>query len=103
MYPLERSLAQRYQGRPFAFLGVNSDADRQEVKQLMAEQGLSCRCWWDGGAPGGPIAARYGVEAWPTVYVLDGQGVIRYAQVHGPNLDQAIDTLLQELERERRS
>lgn len=99
MYPHERSLVQRHAGRPFVFLAVNSDADRNEVKQIMAQQGLSCRCLWDGGGPAGPIASRYGVQQWPTVYVIDGKGVIRYAQVHGPELDQAVESLLQELER----
>lgn len=99
MYAHERSLVQRHEGRPFVFLAVNSDADRAEVKQIMAQQGLTCRCVWDGGSPDGPIATRYGVTAWPAVYVLDADGVIRYAQVQGPNLDQAVETLLQELER----
>ncbi|MBM4069043.1 MAG: redoxin domain-containing protein [Planctomycetes bacterium] len=99
MYSHERSLEQRHEGRPFVFLAVNSDADRTQVKQILAEENLICRCVWDGGGPEGPIATRYGVERWPTTFVLDGNGVIRYSNVHGPELDQAVETLLQELER----
>lgn len=99
MYQHERSLVQRHQGRPFVFVAINSDADRNEVKQILAQQGLICRCVWDGGGPEGPIATRYGVERWPSIFVLDGKGVIRYANVQGPQLDQAVETLLQELER----
>lgn len=98
MYPHERSLVKQYEGRPFVFVGVNSDADRDQARQVMAREGLNCPCCWDGGGPEGPIARQYQVQGWPTVYVLDGQGIIRYAQVRGPALDQAIETLLQELE-----
>ena len=44
----------------------------------------------------GPIAHAYKVSGWPTVYVLDGRGIIRYANVNGPALDQAVETLLHE-------
>ncbi len=102
MYPHERSLVKRYEGRPFAWLGINSDLDRETAQAVMAQEQLNCRCWWDGG-PDGPIDAQYHIEGWPAIYVLDAQGIIRYAQVQGPNLERAIETLLQELERGRRS
>jgi hypothetical protein len=38
------------------------------------------------------------VAHWPTVYVLDTEGVIRYVDVRGENLDRAVDTLLAEME-----
>ncbi len=92
----ERSLVQQYQGKPVVLLGVNSDAERGMVASVMAQEGITWRSWWDGGIPGGPIAHLYKVAAWPTIYVLDGRGIIRYANVHGHALDQAVDTLLHE-------
>jgi hypothetical protein len=38
------------------------------------------------------------VRGWPTVYVLDHKGMIRFKQVRGEELDKAIDQLLKELE-----
>src|SRR5438876_9786180 len=98
MYAHERSLVERYQGRPFVFLGINSDEDPQALKALMAREGLRWRCWWDQGAQG-PIAKRYRVQGWPSIYVLDADGVIRHVQLRGQNLDDAVETLVREAER----
>src|SRR5437588_652227 len=46
--------------------------------------------------PGGPIAQLYQVTSWPTVYVLDGNGVVRYRDVRGADLDRAVEALLRE-------
>ena len=37
------------------------------------------------------------MRGWPTIYVLDAKGVIRYKNVRGEAMDQAVDTLLAEL------
>ena len=31
MYPHERSLVKKMEGKPFVLLGVNSDADREQI------------------------------------------------------------------------
>src|SRR5262249_40324410 len=57
---------------------------------------LPWRSWRDGRAEGqGPIARAWNVSRWPTVYVLDARGVIRYRDVTGQDLDDAVDALLQ--------
>ena len=37
------------------------------------------------------------MTGWPTIYVLDARGVIRYKNVRGEALDQAVDALLAEM------
>ena len=76
--PYERSLVKRLEGKPFALLGVNSDQDRQELKKIIDKEGITWRSWWDGGSTHGPIATKWNVQAWPTLYLLDGKGTIRY-------------------------
>ena len=85
----------RHAGEPFAFLGVNSDEDREALKQAMARQGLTWRSWADGGTDG-PIAAAWGIHNWPAFYVLDARGVIRYQHIDGRQLDEAVEKLLRE-------
>ena len=49
------------------------------------------------GCGGGPIATRWEVEVWPTLFLLDRQGVVRQTWVGWPpakELHQAIDKLL---------
>lgn len=98
MVPHERELAARLAGRPFALLGVNSDRDREEAGKSMAKEGMTWRSWWDGGDQAGPIASRWNVHSWPSVFVLDAQGVIRHRDLRGAALDVAVDALLEELD-----
>ena len=49
----------------------------------MEREQITWPSWFDGGGTGGPIATLYGVRSWPTVYVLDPKGVIRFKNVRG--------------------
>jgi peroxiredoxin len=99
MYPHERSLVKRLNDKPFALLGVNSDQNKDELKKVMEKEGITWRSWFDGGSTGGPIATKWNVHGWPTIYVIDAKGVIRYRDVREKELDEAVDTLLRELEK----
>ncbi len=99
MYPHERSLVKRLAVKPFALLGVNSDQDREELKKAMEREKISWRSWWDGGSTDGPIATAYNVSSWPTIYVIDHKGLIRFVDIRDKDLDDAVDKLLEELDR----
>ncbi len=99
MYPHERSLVKRLADKPFAIIGVNSDTDREALKQTLKDEQITWRSFWNGGSTSGPISTTWNVHGWPTIYVLDAEGKIRYRGVKGEQLDQAIDTLLAEMER----
>ena len=101
MYPHERSLVKRLEGKPFALLGINSDP-REHLKQTLKKERMTWRSWWDGGTTGGPIATRWNVHGWPTTYVLDPKGVIRYKNVREESMDRAVDALLKEMAEARR-
>jgi hypothetical protein len=98
MYPHERSLVKRLAGKPFALLGINSDQDRNALKEVLKKEQITWRSWWNGGTQGG-IAEKWNVHSWPTIYVLDGKGTIRYRDVRGEAMDKAVDTLLEEMEK----
>jgi hypothetical protein len=102
MYPHERSLVKRLESKPFALLGINSDSDREKLKEVLKKEEITWRSWWDGGSTSGPIASKWNVTGWPTIYVLDAKGVIRHRDVRGKDLDEAVDKLLQEMKRENR-
>jgi hypothetical protein len=111
--PHERSLVKRLEGKPFVIVGVNSDKDRDNVRKLCAKEGITWRSFWDGGSTSGPVASKWNVQGWPTLYLLDGKGVIRYKgdnlrssgfregkdgkleQFH--YLDEAVDRLMNEV------
>ncbi len=97
MYPHERSLVSQLAGKPFVILGVNSDGSQEKLKKTMENEDITWRSWWDGGSTDGPIATRWNVQDWPTLYLLDGNGVIRFKNARGERLDRAIEELLAEM------
>jgi peroxiredoxin len=94
MYPQDRSLVERLDANHFAILGVNVDPDVKTVRKLTSEGMVTWRCWWDGD--GRAICKEWNVSAFPTIYVIDASGVIRYRNVRGSALSTAIDNLVTE-------
>jgi hypothetical protein len=97
MIPHEKALVERLKGKPFALLGINSDGDAATVRKIMKENGITWRNAVEGSTDG-PLATRWNVQGWPTIYVLDARGVIRYREVRDKEMDEAVDALLKELE-----
>jgi hypothetical protein len=102
MYPHERSLVKRLEGKAFALIGVNSDDDRERLKGILKKEQITWRSFWNGGGTDGPISSAWNVSYWPTVYVLDAKGVIRFKGVREKKLDEAVDQLLQEMDGEQK-
>lgn len=95
--PHERSLVIRYSGKPFAIIGVNSDQSRDRIVRESTRRGVTWRSFWD-VTQDGPIATRWNVDGWPTLYLIDHEGVIRNrwvgAQVEKGVLDREIEELV---------
>ena len=103
MYPHERSLVKTLAEKPFALIGVNSDRDKDELKKTLKEENISWRSFWNGPeGTGGPISKAWSVRGWPTMYLIDHKGVIRYKYLGSPGekkLDEAINKLVEEAEK----
>jgi peroxiredoxin len=93
MYPHERLLVERLKKEPFALLSVNTDEGKETLRKSMESGEITWRCWWDGN-PEGPISTKWGVDGFPTLYVLDDKGVIRFKDVSEEQLDKAVESLL---------
>lgn len=79
MYPHERSLVDEMKDKPFALIGVNSDKDIARAKKAVADNNLNWRSFHAGpDGTRGPIPKAWAIQGWPTIVVLDGEGVIHY-------------------------
>ncbi len=99
MFPHERSLVEQYKNEPFAIVGINSDEDLEKLKDVRAKENISWRSFWNGPqGKRGPISMRWNVHGWPTLYILDAQGVIRCKMLGGNEklIDQTLEKLLAE-------
>ena len=100
MYPHERSLVQKMEGRPFALIGINSDEDREALKKVIQKESLAWRSFWDVNTSG-PIATSWNINGWPTIYVLDHKGVIR--SINPQDMDKTIEELVVEAEKAKKT
>jgi len=93
--PHERKLVEQYQGKPFELVGVNADIARGELDRAVDKFDISWRSFSCGPAgPLGPIAKAWNVSSWPTVYVIDHEGVIRGKNLSGAALDAKLAELV---------
>src|SRR5262249_51623141 len=70
-------LADDYAKQGVAFIGINSSADEplEEVRTHAEQNDLKFTILKDGG---NTVADAYAAERTPKVYVIDGEGVLRY-------------------------
>jgi|SRR6185503_9012649 hypothetical protein len=96
MIPEERALVQRLEKEPFALVGVNTDDNPDKLKENLAKQKVTWRSAWEGPVPAGTgrISRAWGINVFPSLFVIDARGVIRARDPS--NLDRAIDPLVAE-------
>ena len=98
MYPHEQSLVKKLADKPFALIGVNSDRNKKNIKKATENKKIGWRNFWDGKRGiEGPISTRWNISGWPTVYILDEKGVIRFKDKRGADMDAAVTELLAEM------
>jgi len=93
-YPYQRQMLERYKDRNVVLLGVNSDTELETIQKAKERDGLHFRTWWD-ESPWGPINQAW-VRSWPTVFILDEDGVIRHVDKRKEEIIKAVDELLAE-------
>ena len=99
MIPHERRLVQELKDKPFAFVGVSVDDDAEALKDFLRDERMTWPMVCDG--PSGPLVKAYGVEAFPTLFLIDAQGVVRHKYLGNPGsetLERSIEKLLREAE-----
>ncbi len=98
MYPHERHIVQKLNGLPFALVGVNSDQDLLTAQEAVQEDNLPWRNFWNGPqGTRGHISTDWNIDAWPTVYLIDAQGIIRHKDLLDTDLDRALEQLMAEM------
>ncbi len=104
LVPLERALTERMKGRSFTLIGVNGDGTLPDAQRAVAHEKMTWPSFWNGkDGPNGPISSAWNVSGWPTVYVLDANGIIRfkfegYGDPTSNMLNGSVDELMKEME-----
>lgn len=90
-----RRIVEQMDGKSFVLLGIHADDHTEKAKAAAEEHQMNWPSFQD--AREGPISKTYNIHSWPTIYVLDRKGVIRYRGLyHRSEIAAAVDKLLQE-------
>jgi thiol-disulfide isomerase/thioredoxin len=96
MIPHEREMVERLKGKPFELVSISVDENLDTLKKFLAKEKMPWTHWWVG------VNSKFGddwnIQHFPTIYVLDTKGVIRYKEIRGEKLERAVNALLVEAE-----
>jgi hypothetical protein len=69
-----------------------ADENREDTDEAVSEGKLTWNVHWDGDR--GPVATRWGVLGFPTVYVIDPKGQIASVRLRREELPKKVAELL---------
>ncbi len=83
-----------YKDKGFEIIGISLDRDEATLKRFITDRKMTWPQYFDGQEWQSPLAAKYGVNAIPATYLLDGEGRIVAKNLRGPALEQELARLL---------
>jgi thiol-disulfide isomerase/thioredoxin len=95
MIPHEREMVERLKDKPFALVSISFDAEKKTLVDFLAREKMPWNHWWNGSE--GKLMDTLNIEHYPTIFVLDPSGVIRFKEIRGEALEKAVNTLLDEM------
>ena len=97
LVPHERELVEKMKDKPFALIGINGDPElNEDVRAIITEKKITWRSFKNEQKDQPSFASSWGIEGWPTLYVIDHKGVIQHIQAGGRDLDK-LDKLIEDL------
>jgi peroxiredoxin len=85
-----------FHGKGFEILGISLDVREDDFKRYVEEQDISWPQVFDGNGWNSPVGRLYAVNSIPSTFLLDRNGAIRYRNLRGEQLRDAVRTLIEE-------
>lgn len=92
--PHLRALAKQYSGDELAIVNVSGDDDAATVRDFVLKSPVPGKHWWNG--PEGGVIETWNVQAYPTTFLIDANGVIRQRNPDSERLEAEIERLVKE-------
>jgi thiol-disulfide isomerase/thioredoxin len=99
MIPHERELVKKMQGKPFTLVSISADDKKETLTEFLTKEPMPWTHWYNG--PEG-VVEDWDMEYFPTIYVIDAKGVLRYKDVTDKDLEEAVEKLVKEAEAEKK-
>jgi thiol-disulfide isomerase/thioredoxin len=94
MIPHEREMVARLKDKPFQLVAISFDEKLETLTSFLAKEKMPWMHWWNGHE--GKLMDTLNIQHYPTIFVLDQNGVIRFKEIRGEELEKAVNTLLEE-------
>ncbi len=85
-----------FNDKGFEILGVSMDNNRQTLDSYLEEQDMKWRQIYDGKGWKAEIGQIYAVSSIPATFLIDKEGKIRYKNLRGDELKEAVEMLVKE-------
>ena len=94
MIPHERAMVERLKDDPFVLVSISADEELETLKEFLGKEPMPWPQWWSGRDGG--IVEDWDVEQFPTTYLIDAKGIIRFKDLRDEELETAVRGLLKE-------
>jgi thiol-disulfide isomerase/thioredoxin len=85
---------QKYHAKGFDIIGVSLDQDKTQMLSFTKDENMNWQQFFDGQRWENKLAVKYGIQAIPATYLLDGKGKIIGKDLRGEDLEQAVASAL---------
>ena len=93
--PTVRSAYERYRKDGLEIVGISFDQDRQRLEDVVKRENISWPQYFDGAGRDAAPGKEFGIRHWPSMWLLDRNGVIRFISA-GAGMDRKISELLKQ-------
>ncbi len=83
---------QKYHDKGFEIIGVSLDSDQKTLLNFTKQNNMTWRQYFDGQGWDNKLALKYGIEAIPATFLLDGNGKIIGRDLRGEQLTDSVAT-----------
>ena len=91
--PNVKKVYEKYKDQKFQIVGISLDRSKEPLEAYIEKEGLTWLHYWDNI---GKVSNLYKVQAIPSTFLIDGEGVIRKTNLRGHALEHAVAELVGE-------
>ncbi len=92
-----KALTEKFSRQSLVIIDVMRAPTRDAFEQPTANAEIHWTTTWDQGFPP-PITIRWQTDGFPSAYVIDQRGVIRYREIYPRELEHEVESLLHQVE-----
>jgi peroxiredoxin len=85
----------KYHEKGFEIIGISLDRDLDSLKNYLTKNQITWPQYYDGKGWDNMISTRFGIRAIPATVLIDKDGIVRYIDLRGEQLENGISTLCQ--------